>query len=61
MEEEIVLLREKNSGHRRLDPQASAESNAKSNFTYKCEQCNFELKSQGLFDAQIKTHMKDKI
>ena len=61
LEEELTLSRGKNSGHRRIDPQAPAENVSFSNRMFKCEQCNVELESQGLLDAHKIIHMKENI
>ena len=55
-EDEITLLRGKTSGHRRTAPQTSAESVASDNEMFKCPHCTYELESQGLLNAHMKTH-----
>ena len=57
LEEEVTLLKGKNSGHRRIDPQTSAENIAFNvNENFKCSKCNCNLESQGLLDAHMKNH-----
>ena len=59
LEEELVLIKNKNSGHRRTDPQASAES-VDNNLIFKCHQCAKELESNGLLSAHMSTHEAQK-
>ena len=55
LEEEITLLRGKNSGHKRVNPQTYAEKVKGAQF-FKCSQCKQELESQGLLEAHMKIH-----
>ena len=59
MEEENTLLRGKNSGQRRTDPQTYAESLKQTQKCFKCPHCAKELESQGLLDAHTNTHQSD--
>ena len=55
LEEEVTLLRGKNSGHKRTDPQTVAESKT-SSMNIKCSEYSYELESQGLLNAHMKNH-----
>ena len=50
-EEEFTLVRGKNSGHRRTDPQSYAEKVKSTKKVFKCFKCEQELESQGLLDS----------
>ena len=54
LEEEFTLVRGKNSGHRRADPQSYAEKVKSTTKTFKCFKCDKELESQGLLDSHVK-------
>ena len=56
-EEEITLLRGKNSGHKRVNPQTYAEK-VKGAQNLKCCQCKQELESQGLLEAHMEMHIQ---
>ena len=53
--EEILLLRYKNSGHRRTSPQEKSENLSNPDISFKCKVCEQILDSQGLLDAHVQT------
>ena len=56
LEEEIILVGLKNSGHKRTSPQESPRSGEIKNGKNKCSQCLFEFQSKQLLDMFMKTH-----
>ena len=56
IEEEIILFDNKNSGHKRVNPQTCAENVKNTPQIFKCTKCNLQLESRGLLDAHLNTH-----
>ena len=54
--EEEILIRNKNSGHRRTAPQTSPEKMSQTKAVFPCDKCGYELESQGLLDAHLVNH-----
>ena len=54
LEEEIVLLKSKESGHRRVGPQSLPETVSSIKTNFKCDKCNSFLESQGLLTAHMR-------
>ena len=46
----------KNSGHKRTAPQENSENVSRSKNIFKCDQCEYELESQGLLYAHMMNH-----
>ena len=56
LEEEITLVRSKQSGFRRTVPQESPTPGSKEPTTHKCMKCKFEFESDGILEEHKKVH-----
>ena len=56
IDEERVISNSKQYGHKRTSPQTSPEKITKQVSLLICDQCGYELESQGLLDSHMKEH-----